>query len=123
MPRTYTRKTQPKYTSKDLQDAVSEIRAKNLSVADAGVRFNIPVRTLYNQLSTNQPGTRPGGKTLLTKDEEQLIVHTITLFQEWQCPVTPSTVIHLEKNNMIELGKGISPSASLRGSFHEKMDK
>ena len=118
MTRTYIRKTQPKYTAKDLQDAVSEIRAKNLFVADAGVRFNILVRTLYNQR-----GTRPGGKTLLTKDEEQLIVHTITLFQHWQCPVTPSTVIHLVKYNMIELGKGISQSASLRDSFHEKMVK
>lgn len=117
MPRTYKRKTQPKYTEADLQEALSQIRDKNLSVADASIKFNIPVRTIYDRLSTNQNNNRRGGKTILTKDEEELIVHTIILFQQWQCPVTPSTVIELAKSYMIELGKSISPTSSLRDWF------
>ncbi|CAF1294572.1 unnamed protein product, partial [Rotaria sordida] len=117
MPRTYKRKTEPKYTKEDLQKSLCQIRDKNLSVADAAIHFNIPARTIYKKLSANQTSDRPGGKTILTKAEEELIVHTIILFQQWQCPVTPSTVIFLAKSYMIELDKAISPNSSLRDWF------
>ncbi|CAF4151860.1 unnamed protein product, partial [Rotaria sordida] len=93
------------------------IRDKSLSVVNAAVDYNIPIRTVYNKLSANDINSRPGGKTILTKDEEELLVHTIILFQEWQCPVTPSIVIHLAKSYMMELGKAISPNSTLRDWF------
>ncbi|CAF3710302.1 unnamed protein product, partial [Rotaria socialis] len=113
----------PKYSEKDLQDALTQINEQDLSVADAAVHFHIPIRTIYNRLSKNQTNLRPGGKTILTKDEEQLIVHTIILFQQWQCPVTPSTVIHLAKSYMLELQKPICQTSTLRDWFSDFMKR
>ncbi|CAF3621241.1 unnamed protein product [Rotaria sp. Silwood1] len=117
MPRIYKRKTEPSYTKKELQEALVQIHQKRVSVADAAVHFHIPIRTIYNRLSYDGTDVRPGAKTILTSDEEQLLVHTILLFQKWQCPVTPTTVIHLAKSFMIDLGKTISPNSTLRDWF------
>ncbi|CAF4708588.1 unnamed protein product, partial [Rotaria sp. Silwood2] len=103
MPRTYKRKTEPSYTEKELQEALMQIHEKGVSVADAAVHFRIPIRTIYNRLLHNETDVRPGVKSILTKDEEQLLVHTIILFQQWQCPVTPTALINLAKSFMIDL--------------------
>ncbi|CAF2689825.1 unnamed protein product [Rotaria sp. Silwood2] len=117
MPRTYKRKTEPSYTEKELQEALMQIHEKGVSVADAAVHFRIPIRTIYNRLLHNETDVRPGVKSILTKDEEQLLVHTIILFQQWQCPVTPTAVINLAKSFMIDLGKTILPNSTLRDWF------
>lgn len=77
----------------------------NISVAEACARFQIPPRTIYNKLSGHQTNARPDGN------------------QKWQCPITPSTVIHLSKEYMIELGKTISPNSTLRDWFSGVMKR
>ena len=42
MPRIYKGKTQDKYTKDDLEQALSDIQNKNLSVKSAAAKYHIP---------------------------------------------------------------------------------
>lgn len=118
MPRTYKRKTHDTYTQNDLEQALSDIREKNLPVKAVAAQYQIPTRTLHYRLSGSRTDAGRGSKTTLTKDEESLLVHTIHLFQQWQCPMSPSDVISLAKPYMVQLGKKVSSECTLRDWFH-----
>ena len=118
MPQTYQRKTQDKYTRENLEQALSDIQQKKLSVKNAAAQYHMPARTLFHRLAGNRCGARRGGKTILTKEEESHLVTTILLFQKWQCPISPSVVIGLAKPYMLQLGKSLVPRSTLRVWFY-----
>jgi hypothetical protein len=123
MPRIYKRKTEDKYTSENLEKAVSEVKEKKLSVKDAAVHYNIPVRTIFHKLSGSRSGVGRGTKTLLTKEEELYLVHIILLFQKWQRPLSPSVIIGLAKSYMIQLNKNVLINSTLRDWFYGFMQR
>jgi hypothetical protein len=117
MPRTYKHKTQDKYSQDDLQRALLDIQENKLSVKSAAVQYQIPVRTIFHKLSRSRTDVGRGTKTLLTKEEESYLVHTILLFQEWQRPMSPCIIIGLAKSYMLQLGKKVSEQSTLRDWF------
>ena len=123
MPRMYKRKTQDTYTPNDLERALSDIREKRLSVKTVAAQYQIPVRTIRYRLSGSRSSARRGSKTTLSKDEESLLVDTILLFQQWQCPMSPSAIIGLAKPYMLQLGKKVSNESTLRDWFRGFMKR
>ena len=123
MPRTYKRKTENKYSREDLEKAILEIREKKISPKDAVTRYNIPIRAIYHGLSGSRSGAGRGSKTLLTKEEESYLVHTILLFQKWQRPLSSSIIIGLAKSYMGELNKNVSENSTLRDWFQGFMKR
>lgn len=123
MPRTYIRKTQDKYSQDDLERALSDVRDKKLSVKNAAIKYQIPIRTIHYRLSGSRTDAGRGAKTILTKEEESLLVRTILLFQQWQCPLSPSTIIGLAKPYMLQLGKKVSEESTLRDWFQGFMKR
>ena len=117
MPRAYKRKTQDTYSQHDLERALLDIREKKLAVKSVAAQYQIPVRTIHHRLSGSRSGAGRGSKPTLTKDEESLLIHTIHLFQQWQCPMSPSTIIGLAKPYMLHLGKKVSKECTLRDWF------
>lgn len=123
MPRKYVRKTVDKYSKVDLEKAIGLVRNEKFSVAVAAKECNIPERTLYNRLSnTNGDGGR-GAKPILAMEEEKLLVHTITIFQQWQQPLSRSSLIELAKCYMTELNKPISIKSTLYDWFESFMKR
>ncbi|CAF1551415.1 unnamed protein product [Rotaria magnacalcarata] len=104
----YKRKTQDKYSKDDLEQALSDIQNKRLSIKTAVAHYHIPTRTIFHRLAGSRTGTGSGGKKNLTKEEEFHLVTTIILFQKWQCPISSSVVIGLAKPYVIQLRKPIS---------------
>ncbi|CAF4384607.1 unnamed protein product, partial [Rotaria magnacalcarata] len=105
MVRTYKRKTEDKYSRDDLEQALSDIRHKKLSIKSAAADYRIPIRTIFHRLAGSRTSAGRSRKTILTKEEESHLVTTIILFQKWQCPISSSVVIGLAKPYMIQLGK------------------
>ena len=82
MPRIYKRKTQDKYTKDDLEQALSDIQNKNLSMNNAAAKYHIPARTIFRRLAGNRSSAGRGRKAILPKEEESYLVTTILLFQK-----------------------------------------
>jgi hypothetical protein len=74
----------------------------------------MPIRTIFHRVSKSRTGAGRGSKILLTKEEESHLVHTIFLFQQWQYPMSPSTIIGLDKPYMLQLDKKVSEQSILR---------
>ena len=123
MPRKYIRKTIDKYSKEVLDRAISLVRDQNVSVSSAAEQCHVPKRTLYNRLSnTNGAGGR-GVRPILTKEEESLLIHTITVFQLWQQPLTRLSLIELARGYMLELKKPISTKSTLCDWFQRFMKR
>ncbi|CAF1921707.1 unnamed protein product [Rotaria magnacalcarata] len=114
MVRTYKRKTEDKYSRDDLEQALSDIRHKKLSIKSAAADYRIPIRTIFHRLAGSRTSAGRSRKTILTKEEESHLVTTIILFQKWQCPISSSVVIGLAKPYMIQLGKPVASKSTLQ---------
>lgn len=76
MPRTYIKKTAPKYGSDDLENATKEVE-KGSSVYAAAKMFNIPYETL-RRWREHPPSHQGAGRgTVLSKEEEKYIVSAL----------------------------------------------
>ena len=117
MPRKYVRKTQPKYSNESISQALSAIRDENILPIDAARRFGIPSSTIYNRLFGRYSDVGRGAETILSKDEESFLVHVIKRFQEWQQPMTPSSIKVIAKDYMERLGRKVSQKSSLKEWF------
>lgn len=119
MPRKYVRQSQPKYTSEQLNVALDRVRCNELSPGDASIEYGIPLSTIYAHLSGKRSENKPGGKTILSREEEEFLVHVIHKYQEWQQPLTRIQLISIARTFMIELGKkGVTENSSLREWFY-----
>ncbi|CAF4569986.1 unnamed protein product [Rotaria sp. Silwood2] len=58
-----------------------------------------------------------GGQTILSKEEEAFLIHTIETFEKWQLPLLRKSVIEIARSYMLELGKKISSTAGLNDWF------
>ncbi|CAF1071129.1 unnamed protein product [Adineta ricciae] len=118
MPRSYIRKKQPHYSTADLDNALKSIRRNTLTVKEASKKYHIPPSTLYARLSNRRGDGKSGAKTILTNEEEKLLIHIIQKFQEWQQPLTRSDLISIARNFMMKLNKtNVTSTSSLRDWF------
>ncbi|CAF2042064.1 unnamed protein product [Rotaria magnacalcarata] len=68
----YKRKTQDKYSKDDLEQALSDIQNKRLSIKTAVAHYHIPTRTIFHRLAGSRTGTERWFAHLnvvLTKDK------------------------------------------------------
>lgn len=119
MPRTYIRKKQTSYSRSDLKVALDRIRRKELSATAASNEYRIPLSTIYAHLAGNRGENKCGGRTILSREEEEFLIHVIQRYQEWQQPLTRTQLISIARRFMIELGKkGITKHSLLRDWFY-----
>jgi hypothetical protein len=118
MPRTYVRKKKSLYSAADLQLALDLIKAGKLTVHAAVQQYHIPTPTIYARLSGLRGEGKPGAKTILSREEEEFLIHVIHKYQQWQQPLTRSDLISIARTYMIELNKkNISNDSLLREWF------
>jgi hypothetical protein len=85
MPRKYKRASESRkygYDEIAMKNALEEIRDKGTSVKRAAFLYGVNRTTLMNHMKGIHCG-RVGGITLLTPDEEKLIVHALIKLGEW----------------------------------------
>ncbi|CAF4184325.1 unnamed protein product [Adineta steineri] len=120
MPRKYIKKEKESlYTTDDLELALTLIKDKKLTVKDASTNYHISCATLYARISNRRGGGKVGRPTILSDEEEKVLIHVIHKYQEWQHPLTRSDLISIARIFMIELGKQhITEDSLLREWFY-----
>lgn len=94
MPRCYKKKlggrTYANYTADQLDQALVAVRG-GMSQAQASRRFKIPRGTIQNKLFARH-NKAYGHPTVFSKEEEQLLTHTLTTVSNWGFPLTQEDI-------------------------------
>lgn len=75
------------YSKEDLENAISDVQAAQLSVAMAAKKYNIPKTTVsrrYRNINTTQ--ATAGHPTLFTKEEEGCFIEYLLKVSDWGFP-------------------------------------
>lgn len=121
MVRNYKRKTTTNYTQVDIENAIKAVQTSELTPSAAADMYKIPLPTLYSRLSGRRGQGPRGARTILTNEEEELLVQTIEIFEKWQLPLLRRNVTDIARSYMLELGKKIDPASQLTEWFHSFM--
>ena len=79
------------YTQNDLEKAIEEIKSEKISFAEAGIKYNIPNRTLrYRLIPENTPPLRK--PTILELDQEVRLAEYILLHADFGNPLTSKQI-------------------------------
>jgi len=111
------------YTHDDLEFVVKEIALGNLTTKQAKELYHIPKTTLYYRLSGDRSNKKPGGRTILSHEEEKFLVYTINIFQEWHRPLTKPALIDIARTYMLELHKSFSRESTLNDWYSSFMKR
>jgi hypothetical protein len=96
MVRKYIRKKCKSYTSENLQEALHDIVENELSIRETARKYNIPLTTLNDFV--NQRHTKPvGPPTVLSKEEEEMIVKVIIWASECGWPFNRADLADIVK--------------------------
>jgi hypothetical protein len=70
------------YTEKDLLDAIEEYK-KTKKLRQSARKFNIPVMTLSDRINGRARSNKSFSKTLLSRQTEELLFHSIAKMCDW----------------------------------------
>jgi hypothetical protein len=123
MTRKYIRKTVDRYSKDDIDRAISLVRDEKVAVCIAAQQLNILKRTSYNRLANTNGASGRVAKSILTKGEESMLIHTITVFQQWQQRLSRLSLIQLARDYITRLNKPISTNSTLYDWFESFMNR
>jgi len=74
------------YSEEKLENALNDIRARNITQRQASVKYGIPRSTLKYKLK-GAHGGKPGGPTVFTQQEEEMFQAYVTTASSYGFPV------------------------------------
>ena len=80
-----------RYTVEQLEEAMRLIKSNKMSLRDASKEFDIPMATLSNKMNAKCPNA-VGRPTVLTMEEENVIVQKMMVMGDWGFPMRPLDV-------------------------------
>lgn len=100
------RKKRKNYSREHIQAALEAIKSKTLSINKASKVFNVPKSTLIDTMKQRykNPGI-PGGSTVLTSEEQQILVRWILEMGDLGFPVTKIQLLESVTKLMQNLGR------------------
>ncbi|XP_049763908.1 uncharacterized protein LOC126092385 [Schistocerca cancellata] len=93
-----------KYSETSLQKAVSDVKARKLSLRNAPKNYGIPPSTLSRKLNNKNP-LKMGGQTVFSLEEEKTLVSGLFKCAEWDQPLTTSEIRDTVKSYMGRRGR------------------
>ncbi len=90
------------YTEDDLQEAVNMVK-QGSSFRAACSTYNIPKMTLMDRVNETHGGTQ-GRPTVLTPEEETIIIEMVELLSDWGFPFTQDDLRHFVKSYLDKKG-------------------
>jgi len=91
------------YDEKKLDQAEKAVKNLDMSLREAAKLYGVPRSTLSDRV-TKKHGSQHGGVTLLTKEEELLIVKHVKALAEFGFPVTGADLRNHVKNYLDKKG-------------------
>lgn len=111
MPRVHTRKlgsrTYHNYSDSVLAEAILKVENGELSMRAASKKYKISFGTLHNRLQGKH--SKPiGGQTVLSKEEEECIIHSVTTCADWGYPMTILDLRLFAKSYLDSVGRQVN---------------
>lgn len=99
------KKKRAQWTDEDLQAAMNAVKTGQLTQRAASERFKLPRTTLRNHLKTEKTTKNLGRKTVLTKEQEKVLVQRIVNYASIGIVLTPKairrqTFLYCEQNGI-----------------------
>jgi hypothetical protein len=101
-PKKRAQKYRQGYTEEDLEEAIDMVQA-GASLRAASQTYNIPKTTLIDRLNNTHSGVQ-GRPTVLTAEEEALIIEMVDLLGVWGFPFTKDDLRHFVKSYLDKKG-------------------
>jgi len=105
MPRTYKKVLGPtrrlNYDEKYLYAAVNAVRKQQCNITQASEMYAVPYTTLHRALKAvekDEPIKSLGGQTVLSEDEETMIVDGLITCSEWGFPLAKRDVVDVVRD-------------------------
>jgi hypothetical protein len=102
-----------KYTPEAMRQALKEIKDKSMTMNEASVKYGVPKTTLFDRLKTTTD--KVGRPTILTAEEEEIIVQRLIILGEWGFPLTTNDLKQLVKAYLDGAGKTTRLADNLPG--------
>jgi len=93
-----------KYDENLREEALKAVKTGQLSARDAAKKFGVPRSTLGDHLTSRHKVTI-GRPTVLSAEEEDIIVERLLLMASWNFPLTAKDLCHLIKSYLDGLGR------------------
>jgi hypothetical protein len=94
-----------KYTDAQLKEAMDDVQNKRMSERAAALAYGIPRSTLKDRLAERVTNDSAGRPTVLSKEEEELIVERLLLHGNWGFPLTSADLCHVIKAYLDSMGR------------------
>jgi transposase-like protein len=93
-----------KYNQEAMRQAVQAVADKRMTMTEASKHYQVPKTTLHDRLH-ERVSERVGRPTVLSPEEEQIIVERLVLMGEWGYPLTCRDLRQLIKSYLDGLGR------------------
>lgn len=94
------------YSAQSLHEALEKIKRSELSEAMASKLYNIPRSTLQNR-RRNLHSKKYGGQTILSEEEEKLVVAAVIKVANWGFPFTACDLRTMVKSYLSRIGRKV----------------
>ena len=93
-----------KYTEEDMRKALKAVKNKRMSLGEASKEYGVPKVTIHDRLRGNMQ-EKLGRPTVLSEEEESIIVERLKLMGTWGFPLTSRDLCAIIKAYLDELGR------------------
>jgi len=93
-----------KYSKEQLESAIRTYKAGKMSLSEVSKQFNVPTSTLCDRINKKVKGTL-GRPTVLSREEEEILVERLIMHGEWGFPLTSEDVRTVIKDYLDRLGR------------------
>ena len=93
------------YDYSKLTEAMEEVKEGRMSERQAAKEFNVPRSTLKDRLAERIKEEKAGRPTVLSVEEELILVERLILHGEWGFPLTPLCLRHTIQDYLDRQGR------------------
>jgi predicted DNA-binding protein (UPF0251 family) len=102
------------YPQERLEEAIRLVKEKTMTLGEASKHFEIPKTTIFDRMNSKKTKLELGRPTVLSEEEENIIVQRLLVMGMWGFPLTSLDVRFLVKSYLDDIGRTCSRQNSFK---------
>ena len=102
------------YPQERLEEAIRLVKEKTMTLGEASKHFEIPKTTIFDRMNSKKTKLELGRPTVLSEEEENIIVQRLVVMGMWGFPLTSLDVRFLVKSYLDDIGRTCSRQNSFK---------